>query len=349
MKKNGKEITELHGHLSKNHIVQKPEPLLLMRKVPFELGELKILDTYLARINSHDPTCRTVTFTKAEYEELMGLSNVDMRTLKKYTKSMLQKVVELKMPDGYMQFTLFTRSRCRINEYGQQIIELSCSEDAKEIFFNVEGLRYLRYELRNTLSLTSKYSFLLYLYLRKERYRGTWEVSLTELRDQKLDCKDIDTYQTFKYFKRDILDKSIREINKKTDVSIRYETIKKARSITAIRFIVNTLPVIPIENDIEPSQIIIEQRQNECEELWAEPLKEFNLKKEQLDELRELLAVIPDFMLPELPGSMNSIDLRRYHYMALKAAEIKRRDSERPIRSKFGYLKKMIQKDIKEE
>ena len=42
------------GNLQDTHLVQKSEPLLLMRTVPFELGELKILDTYLSRINSHD-------------------------------------------------------------------------------------------------------------------------------------------------------------------------------------------------------------------------------------------------------------------------------------------------------
>ena len=169
-KKDDIEMDCLDGNLNENYLVQKSEPLLLMRTVPFELGELKILDTYLARINSHYENCRTITFTKAEYEQLMGIGKTNVNTLKKYTKKLLGKVVEVPLENGYMQFVLFTCAKCELNEYGERIIELSCSEEAKKLFFNIEQLGYLQYELKNILSLTSKYSFLLYLYLRKERF-----------------------------------------------------------------------------------------------------------------------------------------------------------------------------------
>ena len=76
----------LTGNLKENNIVQKSRSLLLMKAVPFELGELKVLDTYLSRINSRDPENRSVTFRKKEYEELMGLKETRVQTLKKYTK-----------------------------------------------------------------------------------------------------------------------------------------------------------------------------------------------------------------------------------------------------------------------
>ena len=68
---------EIQGNLDPKYWVQKSDPLVLMRSVPFSLGELKILDTYISRINATDDTRRTVIFTKEEYEELMGLSCVD--------------------------------------------------------------------------------------------------------------------------------------------------------------------------------------------------------------------------------------------------------------------------------
>ena len=38
--------------LDGSYIVEKSRPLMLMKTVPFSLGELKVLDTYLSRINA---------------------------------------------------------------------------------------------------------------------------------------------------------------------------------------------------------------------------------------------------------------------------------------------------------
>ena len=87
------------------------------------------------------------------------------------------------------------------------------------------------------MSLTSKYSLLLYLYLRKERYRSQWSISLKELRRTKnLTLKITKRTKILKYFKRDILDKAINEINEKTDIKFTYDTEKTGRRVTGIHF-----------------------------------------------------------------------------------------------------------------
>ena len=65
------EKEEIIGKLDPKYWVQKSDPLVLMRSVPFSLGELKILDTYISRINAADNSRRTVVFTKEEYESLI--------------------------------------------------------------------------------------------------------------------------------------------------------------------------------------------------------------------------------------------------------------------------------------
>ena len=64
---------EIVGNLDPKYWVQKSDPLMLMRTVPFSLGELKVLDTYISRINAADDSHTTVIFTKEEYENLMGI------------------------------------------------------------------------------------------------------------------------------------------------------------------------------------------------------------------------------------------------------------------------------------
>ena len=53
MARKDKKTNEIVGSLDPKYLVQKSDPLVLMRSVPFSLGELKILDTYISRINAY--------------------------------------------------------------------------------------------------------------------------------------------------------------------------------------------------------------------------------------------------------------------------------------------------------
>lgn len=338
------DITILDGNLKDNYIVQKCEPLLLMRTVPFELGELKVLDTYISRINSHDDNCTSVTFTKTEYEQLMGLERTHPQTLKKYLRSLLQKVVDIPMPNGYMLFSLFTAAKCEKDEYEQWNITLACSEQAKELFFNIEQLGYLKYELKNVLSLTSKYSFLLYLYLRKERYRGEWVISLKELREQHLDIKNTETYLNFKYFNRDILDKAVNEVNEKTDINFVYETVKTGRRVTGIQFKL----IKVIETEVNTNQLTFENVSNQ------EHVNEIDYGSELCNLIgdvacnniftKEQVRILTDYILKIIPQSNN---LKRCDYMVNQMHKLDYYNSRKPIKDKFAYLKNMLEGEMK--
>lgn len=335
-------ITALEGNLKDSYIVQKTEPLLLMRTVPFNLGELKILDTYLSRINSRDPSCITVTFTKKEYEKLMDLNDVDLRTLRKYTKSMLGKVVDLPIDGGYVQFTLFTSAVCKQDEYGQQIIELSCSPQAKQVFFN-ENIRYLQYELKYILPLTSKYSYLLYLYLRDNRFRGTWRISVDELRDKKLDLKGNEYYKQFKYLRNEIINPAIKEIKEKTDIDVSFKTIKKGKPVVAIEFTYHS-KVIDIEaTDKEDEQLSLdfETYSQKYDDMFQEMNDIY-----QLEFTPDQLGVIKREAIIHAPLSLNKDDeTRAYDYIIEKIMLMKVQTKK--VKNKFSWLKHAIIEDYK--
>lgn len=266
---------EIVGNLDPTHWVQKSDPLVLMRSVPFSLGELKILDTYISRINANDPTRRTVIFTKEEYEELMGLSCVDYRTLKKHTGGMLGKVVTLEMPNKeYVQFVLFEQAQYHKDEYGKPIVEMTCTTLAQDLFFCINKYHYFKYALENVINLTRKASYLLYVYIRANRYRGKWEIDLNELRDSVLDCKGQESYLAFKEFKRAVLDPAVKEVNKKTDINFNYFPVKKGRKVASIKFEINTLneQLSLLENNIDYD---IEQKDDTISLLSSVTLDEF--------------------------------------------------------------------------
>ena len=89
-------------------IVQKSKPLFALWKSELTLAEFKILDTYLARIDSHDPERRQVIFGKGELEEKLGVKKIDAKILEERLRHLMGNVV--KIPDGDEQkgFRLIT-------------------------------------------------------------------------------------------------------------------------------------------------------------------------------------------------------------------------------------------------
>lgn len=354
------EKEEITGNLDPRYWVQKSDPLVLMRSVPFTLGELKILDTYISRINAADDTRRTVIFTKEEYEELMGLTCADYRTLKKNTSGMLGKVVTLEMPNKeYVQFVLFEGARYRKDEYGIPIIELTCSTLAKDLFFCVGKYHYFKYALENVISLTRKASYLLYVYIRANRYRGKWDIDLNELRDTVLDCKGQESYLAFKEFKRAVLDPAVKEVNKKTDCHFEYETVKRGRRVVKIKFIYHRIEKLDNETveqlvfaDIEKAG---EMTDEQLEEVYG---NEYNImlaqatncefSREQIELIGDLLTHI-DIDKDPLTGDINWGREQYLRTMYLKLNEIAARMTmqDKPIKNRCNYLTAMLKKEIK--
>lgn len=95
-----------------------------------------------------------------------------------------------------------------------------------EVFFNIENLGYLRYKLRCITSLTSRYTYIMFIYLEANRFRKSWDVPLDELK-QILDCDKVETYSAFKEFNKQVLKRVQKEMHEKTECRYSYEPIKK--------------------------------------------------------------------------------------------------------------------------
>lgn len=341
------------GELDPKYWVQKADPLVLMRGVPFSLGELKMLDTYISRINAADDTLRTVIFTKEEYEELMGLTSANYRALAKNAEGLLGKVVTLEMPDkAFYKFVLFTKAHYHKDDYGKPVIEITCSEDAKDLFFCIGKYHYFSYELKNVIKLTRKSSYLLYVYIQQNRFRKNWEIDLATLRDNVLDCKGQESYQEYKIFKNRVLDPAVKEVNEKTDCHFSYEAVKRGRTVVAIKFIY-TSQELADENDV-PEQLSLPFMTSETSEHKGDNVgldddffsaacnDEFS--PEQVEQIRQVLLTIPAGKLP--PDNVaGGISIQRYHYLAERYAAMNRYS---PKKNRLNYLIKMLKDDAKE-
>ena len=259
--------------LDERYIVEKSKALVWAKFQDYSPGELKILDTYLSRINPRNPDASLVTFTKKEYAELMGLDS-DIRTeqLRAYTQGLLSNVVTIDLPGrGYVQYTLFTQAECLLDDKtGQMTVTVDCNSKLKPAFFDIARNGYVRYQLKNIISLKSQYSVRLYPKL-KDRPYG-WTVSVAELREML--GATAASYDVFKDFNKHVLQKAVKEINDITDINVTTENVRKGRSVVSIRFKVT-----------EKSPHVISKEE-------AEAFKD--LKKADVDEDQILLGGVID-------------------------------------------------------
>lgn len=327
--------------------VQKSLPLFALWRSELTLAEFKILDTYLARINSRDNTHRTVRFEKGELEKLLEVKQLKPQVLDERLKH-LMTTVKIPNKKGFSRIALFEKAYVEQDEYGIWTAELTCTESAKRYIFNIENLGYLRYKLRCITALNSRYAYIMFLYLEANRYRKDWNVQLEELK-QILDCEKVETYSAFKEFNKQVLKRIHKELLEKTECRYSYEPVKKGRCVVAIHFTVETLAdaIEKPANDASSigAQLTIEQMLtagSKTEELWKQPLLQFGFTQPQYKELFDILVLIPEGLLPAVE---HSLDLKRYHYLEQKANELVRRDAEKPIRNKYAYLLKIVKND----
>lgn len=333
---------EIMGNLDRKYWVQKADPLIAMKSIPFTLGELKILDTYISRINAADDTRRTVIFTKEEYEELMGLSCANPRALQKHIKALLSRVPELYIPDdGYISFVLFEKAYYHKDEYGKPIIELTCTETSKDLFFCIGKYHYFKYALENVINLTRKASYLLYLHILTNRFRGEWDLLLDELRDEVLDCKEQESYQEYKIFKNRVLDPAVKEVNEKTDCHFTYEAIKRGRKVAKIKFLYHS------RDKLDTSQLTFDDLPTataEEQQYSSEPLEFLAGACDDSFTEEEMQVIFSILTTKDLPADQNGVQIARYHFLMQQYAELKRQESLQSIKNRFSYFKKMIEK-----
>lgn len=325
--------------------VQKSTPLLSLWRSDLTLAEFKILDMYLARINSHNPDKRTVTFEKGELEQILGVKRIRIEEL---DARLLHLGTPIRIDDDtipndrFARISLFEQAIAERDEDGIWKVDLTASQAAMKYFFNVEDIGYLRYKLRCITALTSRYSYIMFLYLERNRSfkKMSWEISVDSLKEM-LSCDTETNYKDFRRFNDKVLKRVQTELNQKTECKYSYTSIKHGRTVIAIHFDLKTLPILDAETvEVESETEVVPETNLPS---WEQPLSEWNLSQVKLEELSALLDTMPNSMMPEAENREQA----KYKYIALKASEIKRRSQEeKRISNRFAYLKKMIDADM---
>lgn len=320
--------------------IQKSTPLLSLWRSDMALSEFKILDAYLSRINSHEPEKRTVFFTKGELEQLLDVSKISKKNLESRISRLGRFVnIEDGSPRKVHQVALFEEAYGEQDENGQWTVRLTCTPSAMKYVFDIEHLGYLRYKLKSVASLTSRFSYILFLYLEQNRFRKTWEVSLDELRII-LNCND-KSYDDTRYFNQRVLKKSQAELQEKTPCQFDYTTVRTGRSITGIRFTLKTksddefVQAIPDSGDEESEMPVIPENPND---IYADVLPD-GLSAEEIEALRLMATTKVNYDCQGIwPIEVLIADYLRKKVVLMNACN-------NTVRHPYAYLKAMIEKD----
>ena len=267
----------------------------------------------------------------------------------------LERVLEpgnvVEVPDkdekkGFQLVTLFEEAEAEQDDDGLWNVKLECTQKAMKYFFNIENLGYLRYKLRCITSLTSRYTYIMFIYLEANRFRKSWEVPLEELK-KILHCENEATYNEFRFFNVKILKKVQKEMHEKTECQYSYFPIKRGRSVKAIRFEVETLPKqyeAPEQLEMPGftgSDPIFDVSQSEAErrDLYRDALAPYVVTDDQIDELVQLARKHIDAH-GHFTGS--TLDQQIYNYL-LSAKRHATTNSRSEIKNIYRYLLPIIE------
>lgn len=336
-------------------IVQKSNPLYGLWRSELTLAEFKIIDAYLSRINSHDPSKRSVRFEKGEIERLLGVKKINLPELQTRLKHLgtMVPVDDTTRPKGFRLVSLFERADCEQDDNGVWQVVLTCTPSAMKYIFNIENIGYIKYKLRAITSLRSRYAYILFGYLEKNRHLHlSWEVSVDTLRE--ILKADEPLYQEYKYFNAQLLKPVQKELSEKANCHFTYAPVKKGRTVKEVRFTlfsnVNFLADEEIPGQVKMSDVedfpligdakeLDEERDDRCS-LFADACKN-EFSADEMAQILEILVTIPDWKLPPDNAAGGSIDLRRYHYLAERYAAMNRYKPK----NRLKYLLKVLKSD----
>jgi len=221
-----------------NLVVKEPEELVLMRG-DFSESALK-LSAYLIANLKKDKVIYKINVK--DYLEKFDKKIGDYNYLYNVTQELSQK--QFKMEDRFnKKFAIFNFIASA--NYADGVLEIEFSHRLLGYLLEIKD-KYLKYNIINIMSLSSKYVIRLYKILKdtfekKSRYgnKVELELSIKELRE-KLEIPR--SYQYSSHIKQRILEKAKSELAEHTDILFDYEEIKTGRKVTHLKFIIRPNP-----------------------------------------------------------------------------------------------------------
>lgn len=219
----------------REYVVSKSNIIIQQSRYSLSMQEQKAL-AYICSLIKPTDTTLTYEFNILDFCAVLGIthSGKNYSDIKRTLKNLVSKVMWLKL-DNDTETTVNWLSKVYINKH-QGICKIILDNDLAPYLLNLRE-KFLSYGLYNVLALRSKYSLRLYELLKSYLYLNNKTFKIDELKELlMLGSSSSKSYSEFKVFNRNIIKKSINEINELTDLYVTYNTIKIGHFVSAINF-----------------------------------------------------------------------------------------------------------------
>ncbi|MFD2938373.1 replication initiation protein [Spirosoma flavum] len=217
----------------------------------YEYSEMQLdIFLYLLAKLRKDKTDGVYEVSVVEMGKLTG-KKYNYQQLRLATEGMGSRMFEVSTQRSYTQLWMFQRIEY---VHGTGVIEVEFSNPIKPYLFDLKD-NFTSFQLYAALRLGSKFAKRIYTVCSQWKDKGrTQTFSLDEFKKMLslLDDKGNEQFERLSDFKRYVLDASVKQINKHTDLEIGYTLEKKGRSFENITFTVKAQPlavVLPLKDE----------------------------------------------------------------------------------------------------
>lgn len=215
------------GHTMNKSMTVTQDFTLVNAKYKLNTSEMKFILTALTQIDStNDVAFQEYTIKLSDLEHKLQAEQ-NHTTLKQFAKKLMSKPLEVPINGGFEVYNWFSKIK-----YQNGVFTVRIDEDLKPYLLELKE-RFVAYNLKHILPLTSTYSVRIYQLLKeyeklKIRYMGVEEL-MEILQVPK-------SYKVYADFNRKVLQVAERELKEHTDIYFTYEEEKEGRKVARIVF-----------------------------------------------------------------------------------------------------------------
>ena len=212
----------------KNRNIVKQDYHLVNAKYKLNTSEIKFIMTVLAQVDKDDVDFKEYEIKISELEAKLQSEQNETR-LKQFAKKILSKPLEVPTNDGWVIFNWFEHI-----EYlrGHSKFKVSISKKLKPYLLELKE-RFVKYNLKYILPLTSNYSIRLYQLLKEYETLTRRTFTVTELQDLLQVPPSLKIYNRFK---EKVLVIAEKELIENCDIFFEFEEIKDGLKFNEILF-----------------------------------------------------------------------------------------------------------------
>ncbi len=224
-----------------NYVVQANA--LVNGKQTLKINSGKLIRAAIMQIKAGDEEIKPYLISVSEMAELFQISKSNLyRDIDAITDDIINNPVHVRQEseNGVKWVKIPWVSRCEYNSDVGVVIKLN--DELKPYLLNLKE-QYLQYHYEQISSFKSGYSIRILEMILSRIYGNLLPkdgkhviIGVEELKEC-CGCKD--EYKEFSNFRARVIDAAQKEINKSTSYVLKYEYIKKGRSVVAIDFFIN--------------------------------------------------------------------------------------------------------------